>query len=76
MAKANEQLRCEILSFLNFYYPTQYTAKDISQKISITVTPRQIYNSIRNMPLETKLKFQVAYGSGLFVPNKYSFKFN
>lgn len=76
MAKANEQLRDEILTFLDCNYPRQYTTRDISQNMSIAVTPRQIYNSIRNMPLETKLKFQVAYGSGLFVPNKYSFKFN
>ena len=76
MAKANEQLRDEILTFLYCNYPSQYTNRDISQNMSIAVTPRQIYNSIRNMPLETKLKFQVAYGSGLFVPNKYSFKFN
>lgn len=74
MAKANEQLRDEIITFLDSHYPRQYTTRDISQHMSMTVTPRQIYNCIRNMPLEIKLQFQVAYGLGLFVPNKYSFK--
>lgn len=74
MAKATEQLRDEIITFLDCHYPRQYTTRDISQHMSMTVTPRQIYNCIRNMPLEIKLQFQVAYGLGLFVPNKYSFK--
>ena len=74
MAKATEQLRDEIITFLDCHYPRQYTTRDISQHMSMTVTPRQIYNCIRNMPLEIMLQFQVAYGLGLFVPNKYSFK--
>lgn len=66
-------LRGAIMDCLADIYPNCFTCKQIANWID-DVTPRQIYDCIRNMPLDMKQDLHIIYGSGLFQPNKYGVK--
>lgn len=70
----NADLRNSIMDCLDYIYPNCFTCKQIAQWLGAPITPKKIYDCIRNMPLNMKQKLHIVYGSGLFQPNKYGVK--
>ena len=65
----------EVVAVLRTNKPQMLTCKEIADKLAyLHVTNRQVYNSIRRLPLELKEQLNIIYGSGLFKPNKYGVK--
>jgi len=62
----------EVMAVLRANTPQLLTCKEIAEKLAyLQVTNREVYDSIRGLPLEEKEQLNIICGSGLFKPNKY-----
>ena len=71
MPKANQNLRNGICNVLRLSIPRLLTCKEIASLLPIHASATQVYNCIRNMPLQWKQQLKIQYGASLFFPNRY-----
>ena len=63
MPKANQILRAEMWKVLLLSRPHLLTCKEIVSLLTVSASAKQVYNCIRNMPLQRKQQLKIQYGA-------------